>query len=173
MSAANTSTSVNVRDFPNGGGAAAVLAAGIGSFVVAVFAILADKIPAIKSADDLLQAHRPALRRHHMRHRCVARRVVYSASALARRAWSPWGASAQPHSSCSFSACCSPSRRSRICSDAPSLILRPEVLRESSSDHGCGEKLRILHAQKNAGTGGRPAPARFVQCFCSLRKRTC
>ncbi|MGB7744067.1 MAG: hypothetical protein WBL41_14965, partial [Terracidiphilus sp.] len=50
MSAANTSTSVNVRDFPNGGGAAAVLAAGIGSFIVAVFAILADKIPAIKSA---------------------------------------------------------------------------------------------------------------------------
>ena len=39
----------SVADFPNGGGAAAVLAAGIGSFMVAVFAILADKSAAIKS----------------------------------------------------------------------------------------------------------------------------
>jgi hypothetical protein len=49
MSAANRSTSVDVRDFPNGGGAAAVLAAGIGSFFVAVFALVADKTAAIKS----------------------------------------------------------------------------------------------------------------------------
>ncbi len=34
---------------PNGAGAAAVLAAGIGSFLVAVFAILADKVAPIKS----------------------------------------------------------------------------------------------------------------------------
>ena len=33
---------------PNGAGAAAVLAAGIGSFLVAVFAILADKVASIK-----------------------------------------------------------------------------------------------------------------------------
>jgi hypothetical protein len=50
MSAVNASTPTNIRNFPNGGGAAAVLAAGIGSFAVALFAILADKIPAIKSA---------------------------------------------------------------------------------------------------------------------------
>jgi len=49
MSGANSSTTVNVRDFPNGGGAAAVLAAGIGSFLVAVFALVADKSAAIKS----------------------------------------------------------------------------------------------------------------------------
>jgi hypothetical protein len=37
------------RNFPNGGGAAAILAAGIGAFLVAAFAILADKIAVIKS----------------------------------------------------------------------------------------------------------------------------
>lgn len=41
---------VQARDFPNGGGAAALLAAGIGSFAVALFAVLADKIGAVKSA---------------------------------------------------------------------------------------------------------------------------
>jgi hypothetical protein len=49
MSAQNTSPAPHVRNFPNGGGAAAVLAAGIGSFCVAVFAILADQSAAIKS----------------------------------------------------------------------------------------------------------------------------
>jgi hypothetical protein len=49
MSSVNASTTANVRDFPNGGGAAAVLAAGIGSFLVAVFALVADKSAAIKS----------------------------------------------------------------------------------------------------------------------------
>jgi hypothetical protein len=49
MSAATPSTAVNVRDFPNGAGAAAVLAAGIGSFLIAIFAIVADKSAAIKS----------------------------------------------------------------------------------------------------------------------------
>ena len=34
---------------PNGMGAAAVLAAGIGSFALGLFAVLADKIPSIKS----------------------------------------------------------------------------------------------------------------------------
>jgi len=41
---------------PNGAGAAAVLAAGIGSFAVAVFAILADKAAPIKS---LMNFYRP------------------------------------------------------------------------------------------------------------------
>jgi hypothetical protein len=41
--------SVRVQDFPNGGGAAAVLAAGIGCMMVAIFAILADKVGAFKS----------------------------------------------------------------------------------------------------------------------------
>ena len=41
--------STSAQDFPNGGGAAALLAAGIGSFMVAFFAILADKSAAIKS----------------------------------------------------------------------------------------------------------------------------
>ena len=41
--------SVRVQDFPNGGGAAAVLAAGIGSLMVAIFAILADKVASFKS----------------------------------------------------------------------------------------------------------------------------
>ncbi len=49
MSAPGTSSTPHVRNFPNGGGAAAVLAAGIGSFFVAVFAILADQSAAIKS----------------------------------------------------------------------------------------------------------------------------
>ena len=44
MSAVSSSTSI-----ANGSGAAAVLAAGIGSFCVGVFAVLADKSPAIKS----------------------------------------------------------------------------------------------------------------------------
>ena len=41
--------SVRAQDFPNGGGAAAVLAAGIGSLMVAIFAILADKVASFKS----------------------------------------------------------------------------------------------------------------------------
>ena len=45
----NSSDALQARDFPNGAGAAAVLAAGIGSFLVAVFAILADQSAAIKS----------------------------------------------------------------------------------------------------------------------------
>ena len=43
MTAQNASVTPGVRDFPNGGGAAALLAAGIGSFMVAVFAILGDQ----------------------------------------------------------------------------------------------------------------------------------
>ena len=39
----------NARPTMNGAGAAAVLAAGIGSFLVAVFAILADQVASIKS----------------------------------------------------------------------------------------------------------------------------
>jgi hypothetical protein len=49
MNAATASRTVSARDFPNGGGAAAILAAGIGSFLVAVFALVADKSAAIKS----------------------------------------------------------------------------------------------------------------------------
>jgi len=45
----SASTAPNGRDFPNGGGAASVLAAGIGSFLVALFALLADKIASIKN----------------------------------------------------------------------------------------------------------------------------
>jgi hypothetical protein len=44
MHAASSSTPI-----ANGPGAAAVLAAGIGSFCVGFFAVLADKLPAIKS----------------------------------------------------------------------------------------------------------------------------
>jgi hypothetical protein len=40
---------VRAQDFPNGGGAAALLAAGIGSLMVAIFAILADKVASFKS----------------------------------------------------------------------------------------------------------------------------
>jgi hypothetical protein len=43
MSAQNGPAAVNVSAFPNGGGAAAILAAGIGSFLVSVFAILGDQ----------------------------------------------------------------------------------------------------------------------------------
>ncbi len=49
MSAQNLSVSSSTRQHPNGDGAAAVLAAGIGTFLVAVFAILADKISSIKN----------------------------------------------------------------------------------------------------------------------------
>jgi len=48
MSAPNVSTSVSSATRPNGAGAAAILAAGIGAFLVAVFAILADQSAAIK-----------------------------------------------------------------------------------------------------------------------------
>ena len=45
----DTSAAAKVPDFPNGGGAAAILAAGIGAFLMALTALLADKSPAIKS----------------------------------------------------------------------------------------------------------------------------
>jgi hypothetical protein len=43
MMAQNSSAEVGTRDFPNGGGAAAVLATGFGSSLLAVFAILGDQ----------------------------------------------------------------------------------------------------------------------------------
>jgi hypothetical protein len=49
MSNPGTSSTPQAKLNPNGAGAAAVLAAGIGSFLVAVFAILADKVAPIKS----------------------------------------------------------------------------------------------------------------------------
>ena len=49
MSAQNASASIPTATLPNGAGAAAILAAGIGAFLVAVFAILADQSAAIKS----------------------------------------------------------------------------------------------------------------------------
>lgn len=49
MSAPRASTSVSSATRPNGAGAAAILAAGIGAFLVAVFAILADQSTAIKT----------------------------------------------------------------------------------------------------------------------------
>jgi hypothetical protein len=50
MSGQNVSAMPDARLNPNGPGAAAVLSAGIGSFSVAVFALVADKSAAIKSA---------------------------------------------------------------------------------------------------------------------------
>jgi len=49
MSAQISSASVPSETSPNGPGAAAILAAGVGAFLVAVFAILADQSAAIKS----------------------------------------------------------------------------------------------------------------------------
>ncbi|HEY1806300.1 MAG TPA: hypothetical protein VGG45_17640 [Terracidiphilus sp.] len=49
MSAPASVATPQARLNPNGPGAAAVLAAGIGSLAVAVFAILADKVAAIKT----------------------------------------------------------------------------------------------------------------------------
>lgn len=49
MSTQSVSSSAPATDRPNGAGAAAILAAGIGAFLVAVFAILADQSAAIKS----------------------------------------------------------------------------------------------------------------------------
>ena len=49
MSALHVTEYPKARNFPNGGGAAAILAAGIGAFLVAAFAILADRIAVIKS----------------------------------------------------------------------------------------------------------------------------
>jgi len=57
---ANTSTApATSANRPNGAGAAAVLAAGIGSFLVAVFAILADQSAAIKNAMNFSHATGP------------------------------------------------------------------------------------------------------------------
>lgn len=49
MTSQSSSASVGARDFPNGGGAAALLAAGIGSFLLAVFAIVGDRSAFFKS----------------------------------------------------------------------------------------------------------------------------
>lgn len=49
MSASTSSPAPQARNFPNGGGAAAVLAAGIGSFAMALFALLGDKIAAFRN----------------------------------------------------------------------------------------------------------------------------
>ena len=49
MSRQNSSLSAAHSAQPNGAGAAAILAAGIGAFLLAVIAILADQITAIKS----------------------------------------------------------------------------------------------------------------------------
>ena len=49
MCAQVTSTSASSAVIPNGSGAAAILSAGIGSFMVAFFAIAADKFAPIKS----------------------------------------------------------------------------------------------------------------------------
>lgn len=43
-------TTVHAQDMPNGPAAAAILAAGIGCFMVALFALMADKIGFVKSA---------------------------------------------------------------------------------------------------------------------------
>jgi hypothetical protein len=48
MSTPGVSTSVSSATRPNGAGAAAILAAGIGAFLVAAFAILADQSAAVK-----------------------------------------------------------------------------------------------------------------------------
>jgi hypothetical protein len=48
MSAPGVSTSVSSAIRPNGAGAAAILAAGTGAFLVSVFAILADQSAAVK-----------------------------------------------------------------------------------------------------------------------------
>ena len=45
----SASHSARVQDMPNGPAAAAILAAGVGCFMVALFAFLGDKIPAFKS----------------------------------------------------------------------------------------------------------------------------
>ena len=50
MNSAPDSTSVHAEDFPTGSAAAALLAAGIGSLMVALFAIAADQSAAIKSS---------------------------------------------------------------------------------------------------------------------------
>jgi hypothetical protein len=42
-------TAATTSTLPNGPGAAAVLAAGIGTFALGLFAVLADKIPSVKS----------------------------------------------------------------------------------------------------------------------------
>ena len=71
MSAQTTASAPQAKLNPNGAGAAAVLAAGIGCVAVAVFAIVADKSRADQEPDELLQANRPAFRSHDVRDRCV------------------------------------------------------------------------------------------------------
>jgi hypothetical protein len=43
-------TTPHAQDMPNGPAAAAILAAGIGCFMIALFALMADKIAVVKSA---------------------------------------------------------------------------------------------------------------------------
>ena len=49
MAMNSASRTARVQDMPNGPAAAAILAAGIGCFMVALFALLGDKIAAFKS----------------------------------------------------------------------------------------------------------------------------
>src|SRR5208337_469944 len=49
MTTKSASTTARVQDMPNGPEAAAILAAGIGCFMVALFALLGDKIASFKS----------------------------------------------------------------------------------------------------------------------------
>lgn len=49
MSAQSSSPAPNAQAFPNGAGSAALLAAGIGSFMVALLALVADKVTAFKN----------------------------------------------------------------------------------------------------------------------------
>ena len=59
MNAQATSTSAHCAELPNGSGAAAILAAGIGSFMVALLAIAADKSAFLKNLLDFYQPTGP------------------------------------------------------------------------------------------------------------------
>ena len=59
MTGTESRASSNSAGIPNGSGAAAILAAGIGVFMVALFAIAADKSAAIKSLMNIHKATGP------------------------------------------------------------------------------------------------------------------
>ena len=60
------------QTLPNGPGAAAVLAAGIGCFFLGIFTLLGDKLPALKPHFTFYKPTGPLLRRHNARHHALA-----------------------------------------------------------------------------------------------------
>ena len=73
------------RSFTNGSGAAAIFSAGAGCFVLAVLAILADKVGPHPGQPCFLQTNGGSVRRNHGGHSCLAGHLGDTGEALAEK----------------------------------------------------------------------------------------